>query len=80
MSEVIRYTDTDMIKKIMIDKGYSTISSLAAAAGIDRNVLGKVLSGKIQPSSTVMYKLVDTLGISAAEAGVIFFAINLRTA
>ena len=74
-----RITDTIAIKKIMLEKGYKTISSLAAESGINRTTLGKVLDGKIQPSSDVMFKLVETLDIPAAEAGQIFFAVNLRT-
>ncbi len=74
-----RITDTVAIRKIMIEKGFKTISSLAIEAGINRTTLGKVLDGKIQPSSDVMLKLVETLDISAPDAGMIFFAINLRT-
>jgi transcriptional regulator with XRE-family HTH domain len=73
-----RATDTIAIKKLMIEKGYRTINSLAVQSGINRTTLGKVLDGKIQPSSDVMYKLVEALDIPAAEAGQIFFAIVLR--
>jgi transcriptional regulator with XRE-family HTH domain len=75
-----RVTDTIAIKKIMVEKGYKTINSLATASGINRTTLGKVLDGKIQPSSDVMFKLVETLDISAPDAGNIFFAADLRTA
>lgn len=64
----------------MIEKGFKTINSLAIAAGINRSTLGKVLEGKIQPSSDVMFKLVETLDISAIEAGKIFFSSNLHIA
>ena len=73
-----RLTDTVAIKKIMAERGFKTISSLADKAGINRNTLGKVIDGKAQPSSDTMFRLVDTLGISAAKAGEIFFAVNLR--
>jgi len=75
-----RATDTIAIKKLMVEKGYKTISHLAIESGINRTTLGKVLDGKIQPSSNVMLKLVETLNISATEAGNIFFAENFRTA
>ena len=75
-----RTADVIAIKKIMIEKGFKTINSLATASGINRTTLGKVLDGKIQPSSDVMFKLVETLDIPAAEAGNIFFASNLRIA
>ena len=75
-----RVTDTIAIKKIMIEKGFKTINSLANESGINRTTLGKVLDGKIQPSSDVMFKLIETLDISASDAGRIFFADNLRIA
>ena len=75
-----RKTDTITLKKIMVEKGYKTISSLAADAGVSRTTLSKVLDGEVQPSSDMMFKLVETLDISASEAGVIFFAAALRTA
>ena len=73
-----RSTDTVAIKKFMVERGFKTIGSLADKSGIYRNTLGKVIDGKAQPSSDVMFRLVDTLGIPAAEAGEIFFAPNLR--
>lgn len=75
-----RITDTVAIKKIMVEKGFKTIKSLADESGVDRTTLGRVLDGKIQPSSDVMFKLVETLDISDTEAGKIFFAHNLRSA
>ena len=75
-----RVTDTIAIKKIMVEKGFKTINSLANESGINRTTLGKVLDGKIQPSSDVMFKLIETLDISASDAGQIFFADNLRIA
>lgn len=75
-----RTTDTIAIKKLMVEKGFNTINSLALESGVNRTTLGKILDGKIQPSSDVMFKLVDTLDIPAAQAGLIFFAVDLRTA
>lgn len=54
------------------------ISSLVVEASINRATLGRVLDGKIQLSSDVMLKLVETLDIPASDAGIIFFAIYLR--
>lgn len=70
--------DTIAIRKIMIEKGFKTITSLATESGISRTTLGKVLDGKMRPPSDVMFKLVDTLDITPANAGKIFFAENLR--
>ncbi len=74
---VQRSTDIIALKKIMIEKGYKTVTSLANSSNINRVTLGKVLDGKSQPSAEVMLKLVNTLGISASQAGEIFFADNL---
>lgn len=74
------FADYVAIKKIMIDKGIKTISELAAKSKINRNTLGKVLNGELQPSADVMYKLVSCLEISPIDAGVIFFNYNLRKA
>lgn len=75
-----RVTDVNAIKKAMIDKGFKTICSLAKASGVNRSTLGKILEGKEQPSSDVMFKLADTLDFSPHEAGAIFFAEDLRRA
>lgn len=71
-------TDVIEIKKIMVEKGFDTIKSLSSKAGIDRNTLGKILSGEVQPSSEVMDKLVFTLKIPPNKAGMIFFNNSLR--
>lgn len=73
-------TDVTTLKKIMIDKGYEKTIDLARASKIDRTTLGKILKGKAQPSSDVMYKLVATLEIPPHIAGDIFFSYNLRVA
>ena len=74
MVKTERKTDTVAIRKIMAEKGYRTISQLSIASGINRTTLGKLLDGRIQPSADVMGRLVETLDISASEAGQIFFA------
>ena len=75
-----RTTDTIAIRKLMAERGFNTIASLATQSGINRVTLGKVLDGRIQPSSDVMFKLVETLNIPAEQAGLIFFAVDLRGA
>ena len=62
----------------MIEKGFKTTKSLAAESVINRVTLGKILNGKIQPSTDAMFKLAETLDISGSEAGEIFFTNNLR--
>lgn len=79
MAELYK-TDYIEIKKIMAEKEIKTIKELAEKTGINRNTLSNVLSGKIQPSSDVMEKLVFFLEIPPETAGRIFFNINLRTA
>lgn len=73
-----RKTDTIELKKAMIEKGFNTNISLAYASGINRDTLGKVLNGQIQPSYDVMNRLIATLELSETKAGRIFFAPNLR--
>ncbi len=72
-----RITDTIKIKKIMVEKGYNTISSLSKDSGINRTTLSKILNGTKQPSSDVMFKLVKVLDISPIEASRIFFYNHL---
>lgn len=79
MAELYK-TDYIEIKKIMAEKEIKTIKELAEKTGINRNTLSNVLSGKIQPSSDIMEKLVFFLEIPPETAGRIFFSINLRTA
>jgi len=73
-------TDNNALRKIMIDKGIKTVTKLAEMSGVNRNTLGKVLNGEIQPSADFMYKLVACLEISPEVAGNIFFNNDLRTA
>lgn len=73
-------TDVKALKKIMIEKGINTIGELSEMTNISRNTLGKVLSGKLQPSADTMFKLVSVLNIPSDHAGVIFFNSNLPVA
>lgn len=67
-------TNTIELKKLMIENGIDSITALSKATNINRNTLSAVLNGDAQPSSYVMYRLVDALHIQPANAGVIFFA------
>ena len=60
------------LRMLMRDRNITTISELARVAGVNRNTLADVFNGKTQPSSNVMYKLVDCLQIPPAIAGRIF--------
>lgn len=73
-------TDVVTLQKIALEQGLKTKSAIAERCNIDRNTLGKILNGKEQPSSSVMYKLVEGLHIAPAKAGSIFFKRNLRIA
>ena len=70
-------TNTAELKKEMIDSNLEMITELSEASGVDRNTLGKVVSGKIQPSADVMVRLATTLNLSSHRAGEIFFAEKL---
>lgn len=73
-------TDIIELRKLMAEKGIKTILELSEKSGINRNTLGKILDGTIQPSSDAMDRLVYTLEIHPEKAGKIFFMIDLRTA
>lgn len=73
-------TDTVELKKLMVEKNIKTILELSEKTGINRNTLGRILDGTIQPSSDAMDRLVYTLEIQPEKAGRIFFMIDLRTA
>jgi len=70
-------TDVAELKKIMIDKEVESILELAELTGVSRNTLGLILSGKLQPSSPVMKKLISVLDIDSRKAGEIFFKEKL---
>jgi transcriptional regulator with XRE-family HTH domain len=72
-------TDYIELRKIMAEKEIKTTKELAEKSGINRNTLGDILNGKIQPSADVMERLVITLEIKPEKAGKIFFKDNLRT-
>lgn len=73
-------TDTVELRKLMVENGFYTISSLSKRAEINRNTLGKILDGSIQPSADVMYKLVIALNMTPNNAGEVFFAQNFHIA
>ena len=77
---VQRRTDVIALKKLMVENGFNTVISLAAASGIDRNTLGRILNGEHQPSAEVMEKLIQSLNIEPQKAGEIFFKLNLPVA
>ena len=56
-------TDVVELRKMMAEKGINTILELSKKSGINRNTLGKILDGSIQPSSDAMDRLVYTLEI-----------------
>lgn len=70
--------DTTELRKAMADAGLNKIGEVSKKSGINRNTLGKVLSGQELPSSMVMYGLVEALNLSPTRAGIIFFKPNLR--
>lgn len=70
-------TDTIAIKKRMVEKNIKTITELSEITGINRNTLSKIISGKIQPSSEAMQKLVFKLDFAPQEAGNVFFCNKL---
>lgn len=73
-------TDVVALRKIMAEKGINTIIELSEKTGVNRNTLGKVLDGTIQPSSEVMDRLVFGLEIAPEKAGRVFFTMDLRSA
>jgi transcriptional regulator with XRE-family HTH domain len=72
--------NTKEFEKLLVDRDIKTNIELAARCNIDRNTAGKIRKGIEQPSSSVMYKLVDGLNIPAELAGRIFFTRYLRNA
>lgn len=70
--------NTIELRKKLAEKGINTITELSEITAVNRNTLGSVLSGKAQPSSRVMNKIVDALNLNSETAGLIFFDSNLR--
>lgn len=73
-------TDTKELRKAMVEVGIGTIKELSEKSGVNRNTIGKVLDGEIQPSADVMYRLAKALKMSPNKAGITFFAQDLRNA
>lgn len=69
--------DTTALEICRMTKGYKTRKSLAEKAGIHRNTYDLVVSGKLLPSTKVMYGLVEALELTPEEAARIFFANEL---
>lgn len=72
--------DTVELRKDMAESGLVTIGQLADASGVDRNTVSKVLNGSIRPSTRVMEKIADALGMKPCRAGAVFFKPDLRNA
>lgn len=70
--------DVVELKKEMVERGIKSNTALSEVSGINRNTIGQVINGEIQPSADVMYKLAYALNLSSERAGVIFFKPNLR--
>lgn len=69
--------DTKALRRAMVDKNITTIEQLSRETGVNRNTLAGVLNGESYPSSSVMSRLVDGLGLDGEDAGRIFFASEL---
>jgi len=69
--------DTRELRKKMIDADIATIAGLAEASGVDRNTIGAILSEKARPSSAVIDKIAEALGMEGEDIGRIFFATEL---
>lgn len=70
-------TNVVEIKKLMVECGFDTVCQLSKESGVNRNTLALILNGSVQPSSTTMYKLAQTLNMNPETAGRIFFAKKL---
>ena len=70
--------DNNALKKVLVDKNIKTIQGLSDISGVNRNTCAQVLGGEIYPSSDVMARLANALGLGSEEAGKIFFAQDLR--
>jgi predicted transcriptional regulator len=70
--------DVVELKKAMAEKGIDTITMLSAKTNISRTTLGRVLKGKIRPSTSVIHKMADVLELDSNKVGHIFFDNNLR--
>lgn len=71
--------DTDAIIYIARKAGDKTITAMAKRLGINRNIIGDILSNKKKPSSNFMFNFVEKYNVSYVLAGQIFFSGNLRS-
>lgn len=81
MNRILGYcTDIIELKKLMIECNLETNLALSEASGVDRNTIGKITSGKEQPSALNMYRIALALHMSPDKAGSVFFKPILRNA
>ena len=75
--EIIK-TDIELLRKNITESHYRDMEMIATECRITQTQLLLIISGKVQPTSDVMYKLVDVLGIHHQTAGKIFFSTTLK--
>lgn len=73
-------TNTVALRSAMAKAGLNKICQLSYASGVNRNTVGGIVNGKIQPSAQVIRRLTTALNLSPEEAGLIFLARNLLDA
>lgn len=78
MKKITYKTDIIALKKLMIENHIEKITQLSGITNINRNTLGQILNGNVQPSAEVMYRLINCLNMSPKQAGEIFFSSNLH--
>jgi transcriptional regulator with XRE-family HTH domain len=69
--------DLIALRKLMIDNGINTQQELAVKSGISVKTVNGIMTGKITPSVSVMYKIADCLGLDPETSGRTFFASKL---
>lgn len=67
-------TDFELLNKNINESQHSNLSILAKECKITQKQLSLIVAGKAEPTSDIMYKLVDILGIQHKNAGEIFFS------
>lgn len=70
--------DTDALVDIARRCGDKTIKAMSERLGIDRNIIGEVISNKRKPSSKFMFTFVEKYNVEPKKAGKIFFNMNLH--
>lgn len=69
--------DIVALKKSMIENGIDTQLELAERSAISAKTINGIMSGRITPSVTIMYKLASCLRMDSKTAGETFFAQKL---